>query len=233
MNPESPKQEPSTDVDIVYEVELGCIDSGPTPDSQPPNLLELSLLDQIPLKTGAAAMAGGGMAGTAPNVLALPAPQSTEPENKFDVVLGHRCLRVNSVEILQNCQILQGRKAQMDVPLYRMISLQVVRLALAMDIEKMKADFIHGYRPRAAVFYLSTTNIQGTERTVSDENCMSWNAHWRRKNVEFEEFLNADPELHFFSNKMFYVYDGNHKLVAWTEFIHKAHPNDLDWHFQI
>ena len=159
-------------------------------------------------------MAGGGVAGTTPDVLALPAPQSTEPENEFDVVLRHRRLRVNSVEILQNCQILQGGKVQMDVPLCRMISLQVVRLALAMDIEKMKADFIHGYRPEAAVFYVSTTNIQGTERTVSDEDRRSWNAHWRRKNLEFEEFLSADPELHFPSNKMFYVYDGNHRLVA-------------------
>ena len=121
----------------------------------------------------------------------------------------------------------------MDVPLCRMISLQVVRLALAMDIEKMKADFIHEYRPGAAVFYVSTTNIQGTERTVSDEDLLSWNAHWRRKNVEFEEFLNADPELCFLSNKMFYVYDGNHTLVAWTKFIHQAHPNDLDWYFRI
>ena len=140
---------------------------------------------------------------------------------------------MNSVEILQNCQILKGGKAQMDVPFYRMITLQVVRPTLAMDIEKMKADFIHRYRPGAAVFYVSTTNIQGTKRTVSDEDRRSWNAHWRRKNLEFEEFLNADPELRFFSNKMFYVYDGNHRLVAWTEFIHQAHPNDLDWHFRV
>ena len=94
---------------------------------------------------------------------------------------------MNFVEILQNCQILQGGKAQIDVPFCMMINLQVVRPALAMDIEKMKADFIHGYRPGAAVFYVSTTNIQGTERSVSDEDRMSWNAHWRRKNVEFEE----------------------------------------------
>ena len=145
-------------------------------------------------------MAGGGILGTAPNVLALALPQSTELENEFDVVLGHKGLRVNSMEILQNCQILQGGKAQMDVPLCRMISLQVVRLALAMDIEKMKADFIHGYRLGAAVFYVSTTNIQRNERSVSDEDRKSWNAHWRKKNAKFEEFVNADPELRFLSN---------------------------------
>ena len=122
-------------------------------------------------------MASGGVAGTAPDVLVFPAPQSTEPENEFDVVLGHKHLRVNSMEILQNFQILQGGKAQRDVPLCRMISLQVVRPALAMDIEKMMADFIHGYRSGAAIFYVSTTNIQGTKQTVSDEDHTSWNAH--------------------------------------------------------
>ena len=100
MNPESPNQEPSTDADVVYEVELGCIESSPTSDSQPPTSLELSPLDQIPLKTRATAMAGGDAAGTALEVLALPVPHSTESKNEFDVVLGHRRLHVNSVEIL-------------------------------------------------------------------------------------------------------------------------------------
>ena len=112
-----------------------------------------------------------------------------------------------------------------------MIGLQVVRPALAIDIEKIKADFIHGYR--AAVFYISTTNIQGNSRDVTDDDRLSWNSHWRWKDMEFEQFLQFDPELQFLSNKMFYVWDGNHRLVAWTEFISQAHPNDLDWHFHM
>ena len=51
--------------------------------------------------------------------------------------------------------------------------------------------------------------------------------------MEFEQFLQSNRELQFLSNKMFYVWDGNHKLVAWTEFISVAHPNDLDWHFHV
>ena len=49
--------------------------------------------------------------------------------------------------------------------------------------------------------------------------------------MEFEQFLQSDPELHFLSNKMFYVWNGNHRLVAWMELISQAHPNDLDWDF--
>ena len=81
----------------------------------------------------------------------------------------------------------------MDVLLCRMISLQVVWPALESDIEKMKANFIHGYQPGAAVFYVSTTNIQRTKQDVSDEDHLTWNAHWKRKNLEFKEFLQVDP----------------------------------------
>ena len=49
--------------------------------------------------------------------------------------------------------------------------------------------------------------------------------------MEFRQFLQPNPELWFLSNKMFYVWNGNHRLVAWTEFISEAHTNDLDWHF--
>ena len=152
-------------------------------------------------------------------------------EDAFNVVLGYQRLRINSIDILRRCQILGGRKSQMEIPLCRMIRLQVVRPTLAMDIEKMKADFIHEYHPGAAVFYVSTTNIEGNSRDVTNEDRSAWNFHWRRKDMEFEQFLQSNPELRFLSNKMFYVWDGNLRLVAWMEFISKVHPNDLDWHF--
>ena len=110
----------------------------------------------------------------------LPSTSLTTPsivEDAFDVVLGYRRLRVNSIDILHRCQILGGRKSQMEIPLCRMIGLQVVRSALAIDIEKMKADFIHGYHPGAVVFYVSTTNIQGNLRDVTNDDRLSWNCH--------------------------------------------------------
>ena len=66
--------------------------------------------------------------------------------------------------VLQMTQILKDGRAMMDIPLCRTIGLQVVRLALTVDIEKLKADFMHGYRPWVAVFYVSTTNFLGSER---------------------------------------------------------------------
>ena len=83
---------------------------------------------------------------------ALSHPQS-EPEEAitvqkaYNVVIGHRRLRVNSVEIIQKSEMIP-KKSMMDIPLCKMVSLQVVRLALQIDIDKIKAHFIHGYQPR-------------------------------------------------------------------------------------
>jgi hypothetical protein len=37
---------------------------------------------------------------------------------------------------------------------------------------------------------------------------------WRKKNHEFEDFLQKDLDLIGLSSKMFHVWDGNHKLQA-------------------
>ena len=82
-----------------------------------------------------------------------------KPSEAYALVLGHRRLRNNSVKILQKAQAFRGEHSQIDIPLCRMVSLQVVCPALAVDIEKMKADFVHGYRLEDAVFYVSTTDF--------------------------------------------------------------------------
>ena len=73
-------------------------------------------------------------------------PRPSEPaltsERALNVVIGHRRLPVNSVEILKRSEMIP-RKSMIDIPLCRMVSLQVVRPALQIDIDKMKADFIH------------------------------------------------------------------------------------------
>ena len=121
----------------------------------------------------------------------------------------------------------------MDIPLYHMIGLQVVRPALTVDIKKLKADFVHGYRPGAAVFYVSTTNFQGLEREVMQEERGSWDRHWQKRDREFEAFLHSDPDLKFLSNKYFYIWDGNHYRQAWTEFIAKSYADDIEWHYRV
>ena len=154
-------------------------------------------------------------------------------ENAYDVVLGHRQLRVNSVQLLNTMLAYRNGKAEMNILLVRMLSLQVVRPTLAIDIEKMKADFIHGYRPGAAVFYVSTSNFTDTERLVTADERAAWGPHWCQKDREFEEFLLGDLELRSLSNKYFFVWDGNHRLIAWMEFIAQSYPHDIHWHYRV
>ena len=123
-------------------------------------------------------------------------PQRVVSENEYDILLGHTRLCFNSVQILQRAQRFGNSKSEMDIPLCRMLSMQVVRPALASDIEKMKVDFVHGYQPRTAVLYVLTHDFHRKEHEVVDSNRMTWSAHWCRRNVEFEEFLQREPVLH-------------------------------------
>ena len=56
-------------------------------------------------------------------------PASSEPaltsERALNVVIGHRCLRVNSAEILKRSKMIP-RKSMIDIPLCRMVSLQII-----------------------------------------------------------------------------------------------------------
>ena len=102
---------------------------------------------------------------------------SNPKETAYDVILSHRRLRVNSVQVLQKMQILKDGRTMMDIPLYRIIGLQVVRPAHTVNIEKLKANFVHGYWLGATVFYMSTTNFLGSEREVIQEERGSRDRH--------------------------------------------------------
>ena len=114
-----------------------------------------------------------------------------------------------------------------------MVSLQVVRPALAIDIEKMKADFVHGYRPGAAVFYVSTTDFSSIERTMTNTDRNAWDAQWQKQDKEFERFLSSDSSLKKLSNKYFFIWNGNHRHQAWSEFISESYLNDYEWHYHV
>ena len=151
----------------------------------------------------------------------------------YALVLGHKRFRINSIQILQKAQAIQRGLSQIDIPICRMISLQVVRPALAVDIEKMKANFIHGYRPGATVFYVPTTDFGGLERVVIDADRQSWNRLWQKCNEEFEYFLGLHSKLETLSNKVFFIWDGNHCHQAWTEFISQCYQDNYNWHYRV
>ena len=65
---------------------------------------------------------------------------------------------------------------------------------------------------------------------VTDAIRDSWDDIWKNENAAFEEECRADPDFAILVDKMFAVFDGNHRLYSWMQvtaenpFVRKYHP---------
>jgi hypothetical protein len=73
---------------------------------------------------------------------------------------------------------------------------------------------------------VSTTNNLGEEMEVTKDIEEGWDQNWKDYNVEFKYILNANLDSKMFSNKMFYVWDGNHRLKVWYLCIDRVHQDE-------
>ena len=83
------------------------------------------------------------------------------------------------------------------------------------------------------MFYVSTCNVEGLSANVKDEDRLGWDKHWRAKDEAFERQIRKDPVLKKLSNKYFFVWVGNHRLLAWMDFISRTYPEDPEWHYAV
>ena len=120
--------------------------------------------------------------------------------------------------------------AKLRIPLCRMQCLPEVRHTLRSDVLKLMREFRFGYRAGQACFYVALTNKEGDGLDVTEAIERTWNEHWVEENSKFEAGLVADSDLRLLSGKMFYVWDGNHRLAAWKEFIEGEHKDDAAWY---
>jgi len=147
-----------------------------------------------------------------------------------DVLIGEK---INTVDILESLKIVPKEKSRLNIPLCRMVSRPIVRPALQTDVNKLEADFVRGYRNWEKVFHVSITDEDGNYAYVTPEVTQSWGDNWKLVNDQFELLLQADIDLAKFSGKMFFVFDGNHRLQAWKPYIDRLHSNDLKWHYSV
>ena len=141
--------------------------------------------------------------------------------------------KANSIQCVEAMRILPKEASKFDIPLCRMIYMPLVRPTLAEDIKRLEAEFIHGYRLGASVFYVSTTNENGEEKLVKDVDTSNWGLYWTLVNDEFEAKLASDPHLNFLCGRMFFICDGNHRFKAWTGYIDRLHSHDREWHYSV
>jgi hypothetical protein len=133
-------------------------------------------------------------------------------------------------ELIEKMRKKPYSKTVLKIPLCRMIHLPMVRPTLCCDVVKLMGAFCYGYKPNSAAMYVSVTNDQGKNRLVSQEGVDQCNPCWVIENEAFEERLKSDPDLQCLSGSMFFVYDGNHRLLAWKEVIETLHADDQRWY---
>jgi hypothetical protein len=90
-----------------------------------------------------------------------------------------------------------------------------------------------GYRDGDRAMYVSPYNNLDEVLHVSDDIRASWSSPWQEASDEFDFMLENDSDLVHFVGKMFFVWEGNHRLAAWFRHINKHHFMDNDWHISV
>jgi hypothetical protein len=139
-------------------------------------------------------------------------------------------LKKDSFSIVEGMRIQPVEKSSTRIPLCRLIHMPLVRPTLRSDVTKLMAAFQFGYRAGSATLYVSTTNESGENRFISAKDRREWGELWNAENDKFESLLRADKDLMSLSGCMFFVYDGNHRLLAWKECIESNHKDDALWY---
>jgi hypothetical protein len=141
--------------------------------------------------------------------------------------------KVNSVAAINSMRMRPVPKSRMRIPLCRMVYMPMVRPTLDSDLKKLEQEFVHGYREGFCVFYVFLMNESGEERFVSEEDKRAWGPLWDQQSEAFNLFVESDPQLAHLKNCMFYVCDGNHRLLSWMGYIRRLHSSDIDWHYMV
>lgn len=123
--------------------------------------------------------------------------------------------------------------SEIDIPLCRMVAMTEVRKPLEVDIQKLRAEFTRGYRRGSPAFYVATKSFAMEETIVTAQMRKGWSKLWQKADRDFERALKSNPDLVKFSNKMFHVWDGNHRLLAWYPLIEWNHMHDPAFHVPV
>ena len=126
------------------------------------------------------------------------------------------------------------QKGSIFIPLCRMMLLPVVRPFVKNNVSQLATHFmIDGYMEGNGFFYVALEDHHGHTNDVTPSVVAKWSTEWKEVNEEFKKKLLADDDLNIFSNKMFIVWNGNHRLQAWMPIIEQFHTHDINWHFYV
>ncbi len=171
-------------------------------------------------------------------------PQSQEeeyrrdcPEDVTTVIQSehmHRKIhKLDSTGLINGLRMQPVRKSRLLVPLCRLVVMDEVRAVGELDVQKLESEFVNGYREGDRVLFISPYNNKEWTSDVTDDEVKRWGNHWKKVNDEFEKELEADEDLADLRGRMFFVWDGNHRVTAWMRHIRNCHSNEPDWHIRV
>lgn len=119
------------------------------------------------------------------------------------------------------------------IPLCRLVHMEIVRTLQkeSASIEKLKDSFrSSGYNSSIGMrFYVQPTDSNGDVQLCTPEIRETWDPIWVSENEKFEAECDADPNFLVLKDKMFSVFDGNHRLYSWTQ-VTMENPENVKYH---
>lgn len=122
-------------------------------------------------------------------------------------------------------------KSRLSISLCKLIPLLLVRSILEVDVQLLKNEFVNGYREGNKVLYISLYDNNGVLKNIY--NAETWGEYWQSCNESFKRLLKSDCNYEKFSEKMFYIWEDNHRVTDWRWHIDCVHPKNHEWYHSI
>ena len=152
--------------------------------------------------------------------------------DQSEIMLRKRQKR-DSNSVINRLRIELEAKSRFSILLCRLRTLPLVRPINEVDVQRLENEFVTGYCDSDLVLYVAIYNDKAETLDVTSDLYDSWSGLWQFANDPFEAKLVADPDLAKFSGKMFYVWEGNHRVTAWWRHVNSFHHDDEAWHISV
>ena len=82
-------------------------------------------------------------------------------------------------------------------------------------MQRLECKFVMGYREGDRVMYVSAFNNVPVDLPVTPAIMAAWIPLWQEASAKFDVKLKDDSDLANLARKMFFVWEGNHRLTTW------------------
>ena len=89
----------------------------------------------------------------------------------------------------------------------------MVRPILEFDVQLLENEYFNDYREGDRVLYVSVVNDRGESLCVTKDKLRFSDPMWQQVNNVFEQSFFRDEDLKVFKDKLFWVWEGNHRVI--------------------